>query len=105
MKRGGNPSVPHGNFEWDADKARLNFADHGVNFEEAATVFDDSLFIIYKDPDHSIEEQRYIIIGESEQRRYLLVSFTERGARTRIISARALTAKERKAYERKKERS
>jgi uncharacterized DUF497 family protein len=60
--------------------------------------------IIYKDPDHSVGEQRYIIIGESEQRRYLLVSHMERCARTRIISARELNPKERRAYDKKKER-
>lgn len=61
------------------------------------------LFIVFKDPDHSVGERRYIIIGESEKRRCLLVSFTEREARTRIISARELDAKERRAYEKKKE--
>jgi len=96
--------VIYGDFEWDHEKAQQNIAAHRVTFEEAATVFDDPLYIIYADPDHSIEEQRYIIIGESERHRYLFVSYTERDLRTRIISARELTAKERKSYEGKKER-
>jgi len=99
------PDVIYGDFEWDEGKAKSNIEEHdGVTFEEATTVFDDPLFIIYQDPDHSIEEQRYIIIGESEQRRYLIVSYTERGSRTRIISARQMDPKERRAYEKKKER-
>ena len=94
----------YGNFEWDADKAKLNIEDHGVTFEEATTIFNDPLFIIYKDPDHSEGEQRYIIIGESKRNRYLIVSYTERSGRTRLISARELDPKERRAYEKKKGR-
>ena len=104
MKRRGNPDVIYGDYEWDADKAQYNFKEHEITFEEATTVFDDPFYIIYKDPDHSIGERRYIIIGESEQYRYLLVSHAERGSRTRIISARELDPKERRAYEKKKER-
>jgi len=104
MTRKRNAGVIYGNFEWDADKARYNIQEHEVAFEEATTVFDDPFFIIYKDPDHSIGELRYIMIGESEQHRSLMVSYTERGSRTRIISARELTAKERRSYEKKKER-
>jgi uncharacterized protein len=94
-----------GDFEWDAEKARRNIKEHDVRFEEATTVFDDSLFIIYRDPDHSVEEERYIIIGASEENRYLIVSFVERGSRTRIITARELDSKERRAYEKKRERT
>jgi uncharacterized DUF497 family protein len=94
----------YGRFEWDPAKAKTNLAEHYVSFEEASTVFDDPLFIIFADPDHSVREQRYIIIGESEERRYLIVSFTERRATTRLISARPLDPKERKSYEQKKER-
>jgi uncharacterized DUF497 family protein len=102
MARRGNPDVTHGDFEWDAGKAQTNLEAHGVTFEEAATVFDDPFFIIFKDPDHSAGEQRYIIIGASEQSRYLFVSYTERDTRTRIISARELNPKERRAYEKKR---
>lgn len=104
MTRKSNPDVIDGDFEWDADKAQYNIEEHEVTFEEATTIFADPFFIIYKDPDHSIEEQRYIIIGESEQGSYLIVSYTERGSKTRIISARELDPKERRAYENKKER-
>jgi uncharacterized DUF497 family protein len=95
--------VTYGAFEWDNLKATKNLAEHGVSFEEATTVFDDPLFMIFKDPDHSVGEQRYIIIGQSERRRYLMVSFAERD-KTRLISARELDSRERKAYEQKKER-
>ncbi|MFL6207348.1 MAG: BrnT family toxin [Pyrinomonadaceae bacterium] len=104
MKRRGNPDVTYGDFEWNAAKAQLNAEGHSVTFAEATTVFADPLFIIYKDPDHSVGEPRYIIIGKSEQKRYLIVSYTERGASIRIISARELDPKERRAYEAKKER-
>ncbi len=103
MTRRSNSDVIFGDYEWDAGKAQYNTEAHEVTFGEAATVFNDPFYLIYKDPDHSVGEQRYIIIGESEQRRYLLVSHTERGARTRIISARELNPKERRAYEKKKE--
>jgi uncharacterized protein len=105
MSRRSNTDIIYGDFEWNADKAQYNLKEHEVTFEESSTVFDDPFYIIYKDPDHSVGEQRYIIIGESEQQRYLLVSFTERDAKTRIISARELNPKERRVYERKKERS
>ncbi len=98
-----NPHIVYGSFEWDSKKAQQNLKRHDVAFEESTTVFDDPLFIVFRDPDHSIAEERYIIIGESERGRYLLVSFTERENRIRIISARELEAKERRAYEKKKE--
>ena len=85
-------------FEWDAEKAEQNFKKHKVSFDEAKTVFDDPLFVIFTDPDHSYEEQRFIIMGESDQNRLLVVSYTERPP-TRLISARKATRKERKNYE------
>jgi hypothetical protein len=88
-------------FEWDADKAAANLAAHKVSFEEAETVFDDPLYVDFFDPDHSEDEQRFLIVGESRQRRLLIVSYTERGEVTRLISARDVTASERKAYEEK----
>lgn len=96
--------MTYGDFEWDAGKAQQNIKSHGVTFEEASTVFGDPFYIIFKDPDHSVGEQRYIIIGESESSRYLFVSYTERGSKQRIISARELDPKERRQYEKKKER-
>ena len=86
-------------FEWDPKKAALNLKRHGVSFQEAATVFGDPLSITVLDPDHSFEENRYIIVGQSHRGRLLIVSYTERGDRIRIISARELTRQERKAYE------
>lgn len=86
-------------FEWDPQKATRNLRKHKISFTEAATVFDDPLSITVADPDHSAEEDRFIIVGQSYRRRLLIVSFAERGDRIRIISARELTRSERKAYE------
>ncbi len=86
-------------FEWDPQKAARNLRKHKVPFTEAATVFDDPLSVTVVDPDHSTEEDRLIIVGQSYRRRLLIVSFAERGDRIRIISAREVTRTERKAYE------
>ena len=86
-------------FEWDTDKAIANLKRHKVSFQEASTVFGDTVSITIVDPDHSVGEQRYIIIGSSYMGRLLMVSHTDRGDCIRIISARELTRKERKAYE------
>jgi uncharacterized DUF497 family protein len=86
-------------FEWDENKAAANLAKHGVSFEEAASVPNDSLYVDFYDPDHSDDEHRYVIVGISEQRRLLVVSYTERGDAIRLISARVATRMEREAYE------
>jgi uncharacterized DUF497 family protein len=86
-------------FEWDPQKAAKNLRKHKVSFNEAATVFDDPLSVTVTDPDHSAEEDRFIIVGQSYRRRLLIVSFAERGDHIRIISARELTPAERRAYE------
>ena len=86
-------------FEWDADKALNNLKRHGVSFEEALTVLADPPARILDDPDHSIDERREVIIGHSTQEHVLVVGFTERGAKTRIISARSARAHERRKYE------
>lgn len=86
-------------FEWNPQKAAGNVQKHRVSFSEAATVFDDPLSLTVSDPDHSIDEDRLIIVGMSHQGRMLIVSFAERGDRLRIISARELTRIERQAYE------
>jgi hypothetical protein len=86
-------------FEWDSNKAEFNLEKHGVSFPEATTVFDDDLSVAVPDPDHSLEEQRFIIVGSSHRGRFLIIAYTERGDRIRIITARELTPKERKAYE------
>jgi uncharacterized protein len=87
-------------FEWDNKKAEANFKKHGVSFAEAKTVFDDTFCIEFYDPKHSIEEHRFLIVGESNFGRLLIISFTERENLIRIISARETTAQERKDYER-----
>jgi uncharacterized DUF497 family protein len=86
-------------FEWDARKARLNEAKHGVSFEEAITVFADPLARIFDDAEHYGSERREIIIGHSARRNLLLVSFVEAGEKVRLISARKATRTERKDYE------
>ena len=75
-------------FDWDDDKAEINIVRHGISFLEAASVFDDDLSITFLDPDHSIDEERLIIIGHSNRGRLLFVSHTDRNRRPRIISAR-----------------
>lgn len=85
-------------FEWNTEKAEANLKKHGVLFDEAETVFDDPLFVIFADPDHSFEENRFIIMGESTQNRLLVVSYTERPPATRLITREA-TRQERKKYE------
>lgn len=86
-------------FEWDKEKARTNQRKHGLSFFEACEVFGDQLSLAVLDPDHSAEEDGYLIFGQSLPGRYLVVSYTERGGRIRLISAREMTLYERKAYE------
>ena len=86
-------------FEWDAAKAAANGRKHGVSFEEAVTVFGDPLALNIHDPDHSETEERFLVLGMSQQQRLLVVAYAERGDRTRIISARKATRRERNGYE------
>jgi hypothetical protein len=86
-------------FEWDEAKAERNLKDHEVSFDEATTVFRDTLSITIADPDHSESENRFIDIGMSHLGRLLVVSYTDRQDRIRIISARLPTRAERKSYE------
>ncbi len=86
-------------FEWNPDKAKLNLEKHGVSFQEATTVFNDPLSVTFPDPDHSIGENRYLIIGLSQFGQILVVSHTDRGEKVRIISARKATRQERRFYE------
>ena len=86
-------------FDWNKNKAASNLRKHKVSFEEAATVFGDPLSDTFDDPDHSAEEQRFLIIGHSEQGRLLFVSHTDDGETIRIISAREPTRTERELYE------
>ncbi|MET0754090.1 MAG: BrnT family toxin [Pyrinomonadaceae bacterium] len=86
-------------FDWDKEKAETNFKKHSVSFEEAKTVWDDYFYIDLFDEKHSVEENRFLIVGESAESRLLIVSYTERENSIRIISARELTPKERRDYE------
>jgi uncharacterized DUF497 family protein len=83
-------------FEWDNRKADSNLRVHGMAFREATTVFAEPLSITISDPDHSMTEMRFIDIGLSHRGRLLVVSYTERGTRIRVISA---TRDERRQYE------
>jgi hypothetical protein len=86
-------------FEWDPKKAESNAFKHGATFDEASTVFGDPLALVMPDPDHSHAEERFLLLGMSNRRRLLAVAFAERGARTRLISARGATRGERRRYE------
>lgn len=87
-------------FEWDRQKAESNLRKHDVSFEEAMTVFNDTLAFIFDDTEHSKSEHREIIIGTSTLRRIILVCFVERIQDTvRIFSARRATKNEIKDYE------
>ncbi len=88
-------------FEWDPNKAAINFQKHKVSFEEAATVFRDTLSTTVSDPNHSEEEDRHIIVGLSSRFKLLMVAYAERGNCIRIISTRELTPTERRQYEEK----
>jgi hypothetical protein len=87
------------NFEWNNKKAIENLRKHGIAFDEAATIFADPLAITYHDPEHSMEEDRYLTFGHSSQGRLLVVSHTDRDDRIRPISAREMTRKEKSDYE------
>ncbi len=86
-------------FEWDPEKAKRNASKHGVTFEEAATAFGDPLSLTIFDPDHSEEEDRFILLGQTFARRLVVIVHTERGDTVRIISARLGTKRERRSYE------
>lgn len=89
-------------FEWDEEKARTNLRKHRVSFEEAKTIFGDPFLMTFPDPDHSIDEARYLNIGQSAKGRLLVVIHTEREPNIRLISSRKAKAGERKVYEERK---
>ena len=86
-------------FVWDPGKAVSNERKHGVGFREATTAFDDSLSVTIPDPDHSVDEERFLLLGVSNGRRLLVIAHTERGEAIRIISARRANRRERRIYE------
>lgn len=85
--------------EWDERKARSNLRKHGVPFPEATTVLDDLLSVTFRDPDHSIEEVRFVTIGQAATGRILVVAHTDREEAVRIISARLAARREHRFYE------
>lgn len=89
-------------FEWDENKNRINKAKHGIDFEEAATIFYDDDAIMFDDPEHSMEEERFLILGITKHERLCIVSHCYRGEDNviRIISARKATKNETRTYNR-----
>ena len=88
-------------FEWDENKNKINQRKHGISFDEVTSVFRDAFAIVFDDPDHSDNEERFLIIGASDKRGICLVSHCYRGQDQviRIISARKATKTERNIYE------
>jgi uncharacterized DUF497 family protein len=86
-------------FEWNAEKAAFNMRKHGISFLEAATAFSDALSLTINDPDHSENEDRFVLVGTSADRRLLVVVHAVRDVCYRIISARKTSKHERQSYE------
>jgi uncharacterized protein len=86
-------------FTWDPAKAAANLRKHGISFMEASTAFADPLSITIPDPDHSVGEERLVLIGRSDRQHLVVVAHAERGDLIRIISARPANRRERKTYE------
>lgn len=86
-------------FEWNPGKARRNLRKHGIDFNEASTVFADTLSITIPDPDHSEDEERWVTMGLSNRQRLLVVVHTEEEEMIRLISARTADRLERRKYE------
>ena len=87
-------------FDWDENKNRINLEKHGITFEEASTVFFDDRAILFDDPEHSIDEDRFLLLGMSETAKVCIVCHCYRESDTviRIISARQATRKEKERY-------
>jgi uncharacterized protein len=86
-------------FEWDPAKSTANMRRHGVSFAEATEVFGDPLALNMPDPEHSAAEERFLVLGLSRTARLLVVSYADRGPRSRVISARLASRSERHRYE------
>ena len=86
-------------FEWDNNKAISNIKKHGVSFNEAVTIFNDPLSITFDDPDHSFGEERFLTFGLSDKGSYIILGHTDIENKTRVITARLMTKKERGIYE------
>jgi len=86
-------------FEWDEGNSQKNWIKHKVSVQEAQQVFFDEKKIVYKDVPHSVDEDRYIVLGKTEAAQVLFVVYTLRGSKVRIISARKANRKEVLLYE------
>lgn len=86
-------------FEWSPLKAEKNRGKHGITFMEGSTAFSDPYSLTIPDPNHSVFEQRLVHLGLSETGKLVVVSYTERSDRIRIISVRHASRRERKYYE------
>ena len=86
-------------FEWDRRKAILNIKKHGVSFEDAATAFGDPLSVTVHDPKHSDDEDRFLLLGETQDKKLVVVAHTDRKDTIRLINARPATRQERVDYE------
>jgi uncharacterized DUF497 family protein len=86
-------------FRWDPRKAAENLRKHRVSFDEATTLFDDPLSVTIPDPDHSVGEHRFLLLGASARGRLLVVAHSERDDSIRIINARRADRQERQTYE------
>lgn len=86
-------------FEWDNQKAQINFKKHGVSFDEAVTIFYDRFYLEDYDEAHSDQEDRFKIIGISSNERLLVATYVQRVGRIRMISSRLATKNERRIYE------
>ena len=87
-------------FDWDENKNRINLEKHGITFQEASTVFYDDRAILFDDPEHSVDEERFLLLGMSETAKVCIVCHCYRESDTviRIISARQATRKEEQRY-------
>jgi uncharacterized protein len=92
-------------FEWDPRKDGANEQNHGISFQEATVAFQDPLAALHTDPDHSDDEKREILVGHDTLGRLLVVVFSERQGKLRIITARKATKRERQAYEASQKKS
>jgi uncharacterized DUF497 family protein len=86
-------------FTWDSRKAVRNLNKHGISFPEATTAFGDSLSVTIPDPDHSVGEHRYLLVGLTALGHLVVVAHSERGDEIRLISARRASRAERETYE------
>lgn len=86
-------------FEWDEGKAETRLGKHRVSFDEAVSAFYDVLSITIPDPDRSVNEERFLLIGMTVTRHLVVVAHTDRGRRVRIINVRRATRRERASYE------